>query len=182
VIAIVLGAVWQFFPLRDASARLNRMPRLGPGFACRDVPLDPYEATLFKRVSTLKRLCRFRGQRFVLLAVDGSRNRHAVHDPVYCFRGAGWQVVLQEMLPIEGGAVKRIRLRRAGRETEAVSWFSDGTVRHVSALAYWRQTTLRRLTLGWSGEEPVLVILQPFGTDRPDWREILAGFAALLEI
>lgn len=180
--AVALGGVWQFFPLRDASARLGRMPRLGSDFASRDVPLDPYEAALFNNVGTLKRVYQFGKQRFVFLAVDGSADRHAVHDPVYCFRGAGWQVVSQEELPIEGGVVKRMRLHRGERDTEVVSWFSDGVERHASALAYWRQATLRRLTLGRSGEEPVLVILQPLGACRLDWPSILKGFTALLSI
>ena len=181
-VAVVVGAVWEFFPLRDARARLNDIPTYGLEFTGRDIPLDKNEAGSFGKVSVLKRLYQFRRYRFVLLVIDGARNRHAVHDPVYCFRGAGWQTVMQESLPVSGGEVRRLRLRRKGRETDAVCWFSDGATRYSSALRYWWQTTVRRLSLGRSGEEPVLVILQPYGEAEIDWREILREFEPLVSI
>ena len=177
--AAILGAVWEFYPLPDARARLNSLPKYGPEFTGRDIRLDSSEAHSFEGVSALKRLYQFRDHRFVLLVIDGSRNRHAVHDPVYCFRGAGWQTVKQEMLPIARGEGKRLRLQKEGRETEAVCWFSDGVTRYASPLNYWWRTTVRRLTLGRAGEEPVLVIMQPYGDRGIDWAEIMDGFEPL---
>lgn len=181
-VAAILGAVWEFCPLRDARARLNSLPKYGPGFTGRDIPLDANEAGSFAGVSALKRLYQFRGYRFVLLVIDGSRDRHAVHDPVYCFRGAGWQTVKQETFPIAGGKVKWLRLKKQASETEAVCWFTDGVARYASALRYWWQTTVRRLSLGRSGAEPVLVIVQPYGGDEVDWQEILREFEPLTAI
>ena len=172
-VAVLLGAVWEFFPLPDAQAVLDNVPKIGPGFVGRDIPLDTYEQASLKRIGTVKRVYQFYNQRFLFLMLDGSRNRHAVHDPVYCFRGAGWDVVSSEALPIEGGEAARVRLRKSGRETEAVFWFSDGVSRHASAPRYWWQTTLRRLTLGCSGDEPVLIILQPVGDGSLDWQELV---------
>ena len=175
----ILGAVWELCPLRDARARLNDLPKYGPGFTGRDIPLDGNEAHSFQGVSALKRLYQFRGHRFVLLVIDGSRNRHAVHDPVYCFRGAGRQTVKQQAIPIAGGEEKQLRLRKGQRETEAVCWFSDGSTRYSSALTYWCRTTMRRLTLGLAGEEPILVIMQPYGDRGVDWAGIMGGFEPL---
>jgi hypothetical protein len=53
-------------------------------------------------------------------------------------------------------------------------WFSDGSRRFPSMLEYWARTTLRRLTLGLTGEEPVAVMILPIGERNID-RELLLG-------
>ena len=69
-----------------------------------------------------------------------------------------------------------VQLKKNDRTAEAMFWFSDGTERHSSALRYWLQTTLRRLSLGRSGEEPLLVILQPLTGTALQWDRLLVRF------
>ena len=79
------------------------------------------------------------------------------------------------------GSAELLRLTNGDDTREALHWFSDGEQRHALPMRFWWQTTLRRLTLGASGEEPVLVILQPFDKRSLDWRAILEAMPALFE-
>jgi len=180
-VAVVLSLAWEFIPLNDASARLEKLPVQGLGFAGRDVPLSDTEAAVYKPARVMKRLYQVGKERVVLVAIDGSRDRHAVHDPLYCFHGAGWNVVTSRDVAVSGGSAKLLTLKKNDRTVEAVFWFSDGTERHTSVLRYWLQTTLRRLTLGCSGEEPLLVILQPLTGTTLRWDRLLVCFPLLFE-
>ena len=53
-----------------------------------DLPLTDGEKAIFTGVTMLKRLAIAGGDRAVVTVIDGTKNRHAVHDPVFCFRGA----------------------------------------------------------------------------------------------
>lgn len=181
VVAAVIGAVWEFIPIADASQRLKQLPKEGYGFRTRELELTPNEAEHFHDVSTVKRLCSVNGQMFVMLVIDGSRNRHAVHDPLYCIRGDGWNINCAVQRPIERGWARYIRATRGDRETEALYWFSNGEIRHGSATQYFCQATLRRITLGRSSEEPVLVVLQPANEEIVDWDAALES-VLLMEI
>ena len=116
-----------------------------------------------------------------MTASDGTRNRHAIHDPYYCFRGGGWQLVDEETFPMPGGYAKIVRMQKGYKYQEAMVWFSDGKTRHTSALWYFIQTTFRRLTLGASGEEPVLIVLRPMETSMVNWQEFVKGIPPLSE-
>ncbi len=175
-VAVVLSLAWEFIPLSDASARLEKLPVQGLGFAGRDVPLSETEAAVYKSARVMKRLYQVGKERVVLVAIDGSRDRHAVHDPLYCFHGAGWSVAASRDIAVSGGNAKLLTLKKNDRTAEAMFWFSDGTERHTSALRYWLQTTLRRLSLGRSGEEPLLVILQPLTGTALQWDRLLVRF------
>lgn len=169
VLAVVVSVIWDRIPLGDASARTARLPKQGLGFASRDLPLSEVERGIFGDARVTKRLYRVRHDGLVITIIDGSRNRHAVHDPTYCFRGAGWSIEARSSLPIPGGEAAWMRLRRGQETREAVFWITDGRTRHASTARGWAQTVLRRLTLGASGPEPVLVILQPWELARIDW-------------
>jgi hypothetical protein len=117
----------------------------------------------------------------IMVAIDGSRNRHAIHDPTFCFRGAGWVISKGGEFPVPGGHAKLLTLRKEGRTIEVMYWMSDGRTRYGSALHYWWQTTLRRLTLGHSGEEPILFVLQPATGDSLDWQLLFQQFPELVE-
>ncbi len=161
LLAVALAFLWERVPLPDARARIQKVPQAGFGFASRDLPLSEAEREIFGPATVTKRLYQLARERFTLVIVDGSKNRHAVHDPTYCFRGAGWRIERREEVPVPGGVMARVHLRKAEQRQEAVYWISDGAVRHASAARCWAQTGLRRLTLGMSGAEPVLVLVQP---------------------
>jgi len=170
--ALGLSVIIELFPLPDASDRLDELPDSGTLFSSRDLSLTPVENSTLGQAQTLKRFYQFDRHRFILVAIDGSKNRHAVHDPKYCLTGSGWKIQAREAFDIEGGRADLLRLSRKGLKREALYWFSDGSSRHASVIRYWLQATIRRLTFGRSGPEPVLVILQSIGSDRPDWEAI----------
>jgi hypothetical protein len=174
VVAVLLGLLWQLFPLPDAGDRLAALPENGLMMASEDLPLTEAEERIYAEAQVLKRLVQVRGQRVILTIIDGTRNRHAVHDPLFCFRGAGWDVVDSAPFPLEWGQAQQVDLRKRGETAEALYWFTDGQRAFDRSLTYWWRTTLRRVTLGASGDEPVLVVLSPAG-DRPiRWDRLLA--------
>src|SRR5205823_6175223 len=110
----------------------------------RELQLEPAESAIYGKARATKRLYQVGAQRFVIIVIDGTNNRHAVHDPLYCFRGAGWSMKDEEPFPIPGGSAKLLRLTNGRDMREALHWFSDGAQRYSSSMRYWWQTTLRR--------------------------------------
>lgn len=180
--AIILEIFWDFYPRANLREDINEFPKVGIGYIGHDLPLTASEAKLYGSGNVVKRLYQIGKQQFVLMMLNGADNRHVVHDPIYCFRGAGWKVLSANEYPIKEGSAKILRLSKNEQEKEILYWFSDGNNRHGSILKYWGQSTLRRLTLGKSGQEPVLLILQPLGVEVLNWRKILNEFSTLLEI
>lgn len=173
-LAVVMGLLWQLFPLPDAGERLAALPERGLMMAAEDLPLTEAEERIYTEARVLKRLVQVRGQRVILTIIDGTQNRHAVHDPLFCFRGAGWDVVDTAAFPVEWGQAQRVSLRKRGETADALYWFTDGRRAFDRSVTYWWRTTLRRISLGASGEEPVLVVLSP-ANDRPiQWERLLA--------
>ncbi len=181
-VAVLMSLLWELVPLPDAGDRLDALPMQGLNFAGRAVPLSPIEELTYQPARVLKRIYRVGRQHVELLVLDGSRNRHAVHDPLYCFRGAGWRVSGTRYLALPGGHAQLVQLANGGDAAEVLCWITDGTVRHLSAPRYWLQTTLRRLTFGRSGPEPVLVVMQPLRGEAVVWERVLQDFPALLEL
>lgn len=168
-VAVLSGLLWAVYPLPDAAARLNAMPRTGATFASEDIALTPTELQVLGRVNLLHRRYQHGEAQFYATVIDGTKDRHAVHDPRYCFQGAGWKVLSERKVPLRGGEGHLVHAVNGQHEVQALFWFSDGTGRYTSLLRYWWQTTLRRMTLGRSGAEPVLVVLQSFGSQQPNW-------------
>jgi len=182
IVAIVFGVLIELFPLPDAGDRLATLSRSGPGYASRDVPVTSGEAQIFKQARVVKRLYQAGNQRFMLIVIDGGQNRHAVHDPLYCFRGAGWKIAGSDDLKHEIGNARLLLLYKNNQMREVLYWFSDGSYRHTSVMRYWMQTFLRRLSFGLSGREPVIVIMQSIGSDSLNWRKIIDQFEPLFEV
>lgn len=181
-VAVVLGLVWQFYPLADAQDRVSQLPRAGYNIIGEDLPIPQDTKDFFGDAYLLRRAYEVNGQRIVLWVIDGTHNRHAVHDPLYCIRGGGWSIDSQTPLPVQGGNADIVRQTKDGRTTESLIWFSDGKTRYSSAPEYWWQTTLRRLSLGHSGSEPVLINVSPYSTNVIDWKRLADEFPALFEL
>ncbi len=180
--AVLLSLLWNWVPRGGSSRNLSRLPLTGLGFVGRNLPLNEIEKQVYGQAETVKRLYLGRRLRFVMTAIDGSRNRHAVHDPLYCFRGGGWQVIREQSLPVPGGQARLLLLDQAGRRSEVVFWFTDGRQRYSSAWRTWWLSLSRRLTFGRSGGEPALVLLQPANEETPDWSSVFAQCPFLFEI
>lgn len=169
----VAAVVWKLAPLPDAQDRIAPLAA-GPGQRLETLELTEVEAGFFGEAQAARWLASGAGGGVVATVVDGSRNRRAVHDPSFCFRGAGWTVVAEEPLALPHGEARRVTLSREGAELEAVYWYSDGQAAHASPPRYWAATTWRRLTLGGSGPEPVLVLLVPARGRAVNWGDWLA--------
>ena len=178
-LAVLAGGLWQLYPLPDASARLEALPRRGLLYVAEDLPVSETEADIYAGAKVVKRLVQVRGQRVVLTMIDGTRNRHAVHDPLFCFRGAGWDVLDAVPFGVEWGEARRVSLTRRGEPAEALFWFTDGREAFASPLTYWWRTTWRRLSLGAAGAEPVLIVLTPVDAQPIDWSALLAAWPEL---
>lgn len=182
ILAVILGLVWQFFPLSDASDRLDELPRYGAAFVGNDVPLTPFEQGVFAGVNVVKRVYTIAKKPYFVTVIDGTHNRHVVHDPYYCFHGGGWQVISDEPYPIPGGEARLVVLKKGDELQQALYWFTDGKKRSGSALFYWWQATLRRLSFGQLGEEPVLVVIQPMDKETLSWDKVRELFPALFQL
>lgn len=176
---LLFGLVWEFHPLSDASERLRRLPCTAPGIESHDIALAPAEQINFSKTTVVRRVAMVRGDCVILTVVDGTRNRHAIHDPSFCFRGAGWEISSRNRIPMKNGEALQVHLHKGEGTAEALDRFSDGASQFSSPLLFWWKTALRRLSLGKSGPEPVLVILASAGASLPDWQEVLRAWPDL---
>ena len=182
VAAVIITMLWELNPLQDNAPRFAFLPRRGLGFAGTDIPLTPEEQKTYHGLQALKRLYIVGADSVVIFAIDGSGNRHAIHDPDYCFGGGGWRIAASRPQPLPGGYAMQVALTRGSDHAETLYWFTDGETRHASELHYWWQTALRRLTFGHSGPEPLLVVMQIGGAaiGNVDWDQVLARMPDLL--
>jgi hypothetical protein len=179
--AVALCVVWECVPLPDAGRRLDAFPTNSLYAQGQDLPLNPDEQRIFAAARVIKRAYVVGGQQVMVFVVDGSKDRHAVHNPQYCFQGGGWEVSGMQDISIPGGEAKMVRLNKKDKEVDAVYWVSDGRTRHASSSQYLWQTALRRLTFGASGEEPLLVVVQsPEKGFR--WNTFFERFPAIFEL
>lgn len=181
-LAVILGALWQFVPLQDAANRLEKLPLEGLGYRGKSLPLNETEQQFLNKVNVLKRTYAVNGQSFLVTVVDGTNDRHVVHDPYFCFRGTGWKILKEENLALNRGSATKITLKKNDSFREALFWFTDGQKQFSSPLRYWVETSLRRLTLGASGGEPVLVVVQAPEDQDVNWDRFSAQFHPLLEL
>jgi hypothetical protein len=173
--AVVAGIIVaaQLWPLPDAAARIARLSPAGVWHRSVPVELAPWEREFFRRAAVVKRMVAVQQERVVLTVIDGSHNRQAVHDPEFCFRGAGWTVEATTEVPIGSGRARLLRLRKGATTAEALFWFSDGEVSFSAPWRYWIAATWRRLTFGQSGADPVLVLLTSLDDRPPRWQSLL---------
>lgn len=178
---IVLGMALDRVPLRDASDRLERLPAFAPGLVTREGAVSEAERQVFGEARIFRREIALQKEGFILTVIDGTKNRHALHDPYYCIQGAGYQIVHAQKCAIVGGAATELTVRKGESERKLIFYFSDGTRRHDSPLRAWSESALRRLSLGSSGAAPVLVLIEPF-TQGAQLTTLFQGFPHLDEL
>jgi hypothetical protein len=181
-LAVILGAVWEMQKLPDASGRMAQLPARGLMVDSGDMPLTPSEEIAFNGSAWLKRLAMVGREQVILTVLDGTRNRHAIHDPAFCFRGAGWKVESQEPFLLSHGEGCLAKLRKGETQAEALYWFSDGDTQFASPMLYWGKASLRRLSFGASGGEPILVILTTTSQGSTDWKSLLLAWPELEQL
>jgi hypothetical protein len=111
--------------------------------------------------------------------IDGTRNRHALHDPVLCFRGGGWSVAESGLIALPGGEARWHLWRKGGEVAHSCHWFSSNQQRYPEAWRAWGQGAWRRLTRQGPETEPLLIVLISLEQKRMDWKLCLQQIPAL---
>lgn len=176
--AMLITLIWKNLEDLPDDPRLHEFPEKGLRYQAKELDLSEQEKAVFKTAQARKFLVASTNQKAVLMMIDGTRNRHAVHDPVYCFLGAGWEKIGEFPVSLRGGEGMLVRVQRDKDTAEALYWFSTGKEKFSSPLKYWWKSSLRRLTHGASGSEPILFILISI-QNKTDWDEILTSVPAL---
>jgi hypothetical protein len=177
VACVTMGTLWQMVPLPDARERLRQLPTVCEGWPSRDVALTESEIRWLGDAQAVKRVYRFGGRDFLMTAIDGTRNRRAVHDPMFC-----WTITKMTEQPLPGGNGTVLRVVKDGHEKDVLFWFSDRVHKHASPARYWLQASWRRATLGKLGDEQLLLIVEPMDSGPVNWFRVLDGNPWLLDL
>lgn len=161
LLMILVAGYLRTLELEDASERIAAFPQSGPGFSARSIALTEFETDMLGEAAGYKWIYSWKGLRYAVTILDGTHNRQAVHDPRYCFRGAGWTIEQDEVIPFAGGSARQLKLRNDSGTSEALFFYSNGELIFDSPLEYWMRATLRRWLRSHAGGEPVLVMIQP---------------------
>lgn len=169
----ILAVVWPLVPLPSASHRLASLPNHNPDFQSRPLKLSSEDRAFLGQADAVQHLVTMRsGDRLVLTVIDGTQNRHAVHDPSYCFSGAGWQIQAKTTVKVPSGDATWVSLAKGHQKLEALWFFDDDQHQFTSLLEYGFKTGSRRATLGLSGAEPILVTLKSFPNEPINWDRV----------
>ncbi|MBT63178.1 exosortase-associated EpsI family protein [Coraliomargarita sp. SDUM461003] len=171
LLLILAAGYMRTLELEDASKRIALFPQTGPGFTARSVALTDFESDMLGEASGYKWIYTWKGLRYAITILDGTHNRQAVHDPRYCFRGAGWQIETDEVISLAGGSARKLSLKKPAAKnmlqdsrevrSEALFFYSNGELVFDAPLEYWLRATLRRWLRTYGGDEPVLIMIQP---------------------
>jgi len=178
IAAVALSLLWPMIPMPPSL--IDQVPTSAQGLSSRDLPLSETETRWLAGARGIKRVVRTPSGIWLLAVTDGSNNRQAVHDPAYCFRGEGWTISGRQTLPLSSGHASLLSLTKPDESFQALAWFSDGGPPFTSPLEYWAKATLRRLSCGLSGNEPLLFILRPLGPPPKNWTDLAPELVATL--
>lgn len=169
----VVTLIWPLLPTPPATDRLAAIPSSGPDFQSQPLELSAADLAFLGKARTLQRIISMRGGgQLVLTVIDGTENRHAVHDPLYCLSGAGWKRIQTELVKVNSGEATHVSLTKDGMTAEVIWFFDDGNKQFTSPLEYWFRTSCRRATLGRSGPEPLLVSLRGISNEPVNWDRV----------
>jgi hypothetical protein len=172
-ITAVIALLWPALPMLNSSDRLAEIPLKGSDFYSESLELTAAEKEFLAGASAVQRIVRpHRGVPIMLSVIDGSDNRHAVHDPTYCLVGGGWSIRSQKQMAMPSGMANWISMEKNGTTMEVLWFFDDGKEQFTSPLKYWRRASLRRATRGLSGQEPLLVMLRVPPGEQADWQRV----------
>ena len=178
IAALVTVIVWDSFDLESATVRLESLSHQGIGYKSQAVELLDSEKEIFGQLDFNRRFYHTNNGSFIVTLIDGTKDRHAVHDPMYCFTGAGW-----EHSEIKNKAsYKHIRLTKNKSSIEVIYYFSNSNEIYSTKQRYLFDCSLRRLSLGWSGKEPILVVIQSIENQSLNWHDIIKVLPELQSI
>jgi hypothetical protein len=169
----LIALLWPLLPMAEGPDRLAGLPTSGPDFHSKEVALSQADRDFLGAAEATQRLIQLKHSgTLVMTVVDGSHNRHAVHDPTYCLAGAGWEVREKRTVALPAGEATWIAMIKEDEEMEALWFFDDGKEQFTSPASYLIRTSLRRATLGRSGQEPLLVMLKALPGEPVDWDRV----------
>lgn len=173
ILSLIITLVWPLVPIPSATARLAAIPTTSLDFLSQPIGLSPSDIAFLGQAQSVQYLITMRdGTRLVLSVIDGTHNRHAVHDPSYCFAGAGWVVESRKPLTVPSGTATWVSMAREHQKSEALWFFDDGKHQFTSSIEYWLAASMRRASLGLSGAEPVLVTLRSLPDEPVQWDRV----------
>ena len=161
---------------------LNDIPISGYGYDGRALEFSQAERAFLGKAEAIKHEYSQTGYRLVVVVVDGSNNRHAVHDPIFCLRGAGYETTGRQDFPIINGHGQLVSLAKGSIKQKVAYWFSNGEQRYTSFTRYLAESALNRLTLGTLGQQPKMVTVYSVGERIPNWSSLLDRFPVLMDI
>ena len=72
LVIVPLGLLWEYYPIGDATARLNKLPFNNGRVESKDIPMSPAEEAIFSSVSVVKRLAVSDEGKAVVTIIDGT--------------------------------------------------------------------------------------------------------------
>ncbi len=172
-LSALIALVWPALPMLDGPDRLSAMPQAGRVFQSQTLEFSDEDKKFLGGARAVQRIIQTQhSPPIVISVIDGSGNRHAVHDPSYCLAGGGWIIRSEKQVNLSAGVANWISMEKAGETMEALWFFDYGETQFTSPFQYWWLTSLRRTTRGLSGSEPLLVMLRVPPGGKADWQQI----------
>ena len=173
ILTALITLVWPWLPMPSAANRLAAIPTASADFHSTPLEFSAADSAFLGKAQAVQHLVEMRGGgHLVLTVIDGTNNRHAVHDPSYCFAGAGWKIQAQNSVKVPSGEATWVSLAKDASTAQALWFFDDGSHQFASPFEYWLATSARRATLGRSGAEPVLVSLRSLPGEPVNWDRV----------
>jgi hypothetical protein len=184
IVLFVVAATFAFKVNATGQSQdaLSDIPISGYGFDGRVLAFSEAERTFLGGAEAIKHEYSQANFRLVVVVVDGSNNRHAVHDPMFCLRGAGFEITNQTAFPIINGHGELISLAKGAAKQKVAFWFSNGEQRYTAFSRYLFESAVNRLTLGTIGTQPRMVTVYSVGERIPNWSSVLDRFPVLMDI
>jgi len=175
------SVLYGVFPKPDASARLAGISYKDIGYTGVELPFSQEEKEFLGPAQATKRRYRHGDTTLVMIVIDGTENRHVVHDPSFCYRGAGLSVMKQESFPLLNGEGVILTVGKGDQSAEIAYWFSDGEHRFSGFTEYIVRSALSRLSFGKIWQQPLMVTLQVETAPQFDWAAGVDKFPFLLD-
>ncbi len=180
--AVLCFVLFQMIATPSQVERLDELPFSGPQYKGEAIRFDSSELRLLDGADAIKRIYTIDQSPFLVYVVDGTRNQNAVHEPSEFFLEGGWHIISQSTLPLEAGEGVVLTLQRNDESKEAIYWYTTGAMQHVSPWLQCIQSWMRRITLGNSNDEPLLVIVEAESPGTIHWNKTLNEFPELLTL
>lgn len=155
-------------------------PHTSNEFANKSIEPSMAEKNFHQSSDLYKKAFHINGQNVLVVIIDGKNDRHAIHDPEFCFKGSGWSISNSRKLPINGGQGNLIRLDKNGITSNCLFWFSDGHNKYSSFSQFVAATTLNKLKIWDTKSNLRAVCIQSFPGQPVDFSRLSKDFDPVL--